>query len=125
MPLPRALARFNVRVTNRVLRHVVVWLPGFAVVAHVGRRTGIVHETPLMLFRHEDRFVIAMTYGPDTEWAKNVLAAGGCRARTRRHLIELTAPHLVHDPSRRMVPWVVRPVLRLLRADDFLVLSRA
>lgn len=125
MPLPRALARFNVRVTNPLLRHVVLWLPGFAMVTHVGRRTGVRHATPLMLFRHGPDWVIAMTYGPETEWSGNILAAGGCEARTRRGTRRLVEPRLVHDPSRRLVPAPIRLVLRLLRADDFLVLRAA
>ncbi len=121
MPLPKALARFNVRATNRVLRPFVRRLPGFALVRHVGRRTGIERETPLLLFRRGDRVVIAMTYGPDTEWARNILAAGGAVAITRRGRVRLSEPRLVHDPSRRLVPWPVRLPLRLLRAADFLV----
>ena len=38
MPLPKALARFNLKVTNPVLGHVAGRLPGFAIVTHVGRR---------------------------------------------------------------------------------------
>jgi len=122
MPLPKALARFNVRVTNRALRPLVRRLPGFVLVRHVGRRTGLERETPLLLFRDGDRYVIAMTYGPDSEWAKNVLAAGGCVAMSRRGPLRLVEPRLVHDPSRRLVPWPVRPMLRILRAADFMIL---
>ena len=36
MPLPKGLARFNLRVTNRVLGPVAARLPGFGIVIHVG-----------------------------------------------------------------------------------------
>jgi hypothetical protein len=35
--------------------------------------------------------------------------------------VELVAPHIVRDPTRRLVPLPIRPVLMLIRADDFLV----
>lgn len=123
MPLPRALGRFNVRVTNRILGPIVVWIPGFGRVVHVGRRSGRVYRTPVLLFRDGDRAVFALTYGPDTEWVRNVLAAEECSFETRRGTIRLTAPRRVHDPSRRLVPWFVRLPLRLLRASDFLVVD--
>jgi deazaflavin-dependent oxidoreductase (nitroreductase family) len=125
VPLPRALARFNVRVTNPVLRPLVTRLPWFAIVTHVGRRSGRHYETPLMLFRRDGQVVIAMTYGPDTEWAKNVLAAGGCEARTRRGSIHLAEPRRARDPRHRLVPRPIGLVLRLLGADDVLLLRMA
>ena len=123
MPLPRALARFNVRVTNPVLGRIVVRLPGFAMVVHEGRRSGRHYETPLLLFERGDRTVIALTYGPGTDWARNILAAGGCEAVRGGRVRRLTEPALVHDPSRRLVPRAIRPFLRVLGAADFLVLS--
>lgn len=125
MPLPRTLARVNVRVTNPILRRLVIWLPWFAIVTHVGRRSGRRYETPLMLFRRDDVIVIAMTYGPDTDWAKNVLAAGGCDARTRRGSIRLVDPRRARDPGHQLVPWPIGLVLRLVCADDVLILRSA
>lgn len=122
MPLPSSLGRFNARVTNRLLGPVVTRLPWFCWLEHTGRITGRVHRTPLMLFRRGDRGVIAMTYGPDTEWARNVLAAGGAVIEQRGgRRTRLTAPQLVTDPTRRLVPWPIRQVLRLVGAREFLV----
>ena len=53
MPLPKRLARFNRHVTNPVLRHVAGRLPWFAILTHVGRRTGRRHRIPVNLFRGE------------------------------------------------------------------------
>ena len=125
MPLPKGLARFNRRVTNRLARHVASWAPGFAIVTHVGRRSGRLYRTPVNLFRRDDRYVFALTYGKDSDWARNVLAAGGCTVETRRTTVELTAPELVHDPQRSLVPAQVAKALGVIGVDDFLVLSRA
>jgi len=122
MPLPRWLGRFNVRVTNRILGPIVMYVPGYGRVVHVGRRTGRIHRTPVMLFRRGDEGVFALTYGPRTEWVRNVLAAGACRFESARLSVDLDRPELVHDPSRRFVPWPMRLVLRVLGASDFLVM---
>jgi hypothetical protein len=42
------------------------------------------------VFPAQDGYVFALTYGPDTDWVKNVLAAGGCELRTRGRAIRLT-----------------------------------
>ena len=47
MPLPRALGRFNVRVTNRILGPIVTRLPWFGWLEHVGRRSGRAYRTPI------------------------------------------------------------------------------
>ena len=121
MPLPLALGRFNVRVTNRILWPIAGWVPGFGRVVHVGRRSGRTYRTPMLLFRVGDRAVFALTYGPGAQWVRNVLAAGSCRFEMRGAVLDLDHVELVHDPSRRLVPRPVRWALAVLRADDFLV----
>jgi deazaflavin-dependent oxidoreductase (nitroreductase family) len=125
MPLPRQLAHFNRRVTNRVTRHVAGWMPGFAIVIHVGRRSGRAYETPVNVFRDDGRYVFALTYGPESDWVRNVLAAGGCRIRTRRRTIELRDPRRFSDPGRQVVPPPARWILGLIHVDQFLALSPA
>jgi hypothetical protein len=66
-----------------------------------------------------------VTYGQDTDWVKNVLAAGGCELRTRRRVIRLVSPRLFHDQSRRDIRPVERQVLRVLGVADFLSLKTA
>jgi deazaflavin-dependent oxidoreductase (nitroreductase family) len=122
MPLPKSLARFNRHVTNRVLGPVARRFPGFAVVSHVGRRSGRVHRTPVNLFRDGDRYVIALTYGSDSQWVRNVLAAGAVDVETRGRRLRLVAPQVVHDAQRSLVPAPIRPLLDLVRVSDFMLL---
>jgi deazaflavin-dependent oxidoreductase (nitroreductase family) len=121
VPLPRRLARLNLRVTNPVLRHAAVRLPGFAIIHHTGRRSGRAFTTPANLYRDGDRYVIALMYGRDSQWVRNVLAAGAFDVVTRNRPLHLVEPELVHDPTRSCVPAPVRPILRLLRVTDFLI----
>jgi deazaflavin-dependent oxidoreductase (nitroreductase family) len=110
--------------TNRIMMPFAVWLPGFAVVTSVGRKSGKIYRTPVNVFRASDRFLIALTYGPDSGWVKNVLAAGQCQMETGRVSYRLFCPVLVHDPSRRRFPLVVRLVLGLIEANHCLELRR-
>ena len=124
MPLPRALARFNLVVTNRIARRVAGRIPGFAIVTHVGRRSRRVYQTPVNLFRPDDQWVIALTYGRDSQWVRNVIAAGGCEVETRGERIRLVDPQIRRDPRRSLVPAAVRPILRLVDVTEFMILRR-
>jgi hypothetical protein len=75
------------------------------------------------VFREPDGFLIALTYGRDSGWVRNVLAAGGCQLETRCVPYQPFAPIIVHDPTRRRFPPIVRIVLRLIDANDFMRLS--
>jgi hypothetical protein len=50
----------------------------FAIVQHVGRHSGKLYETPIIVQPVDGGFVIELTYGPDVDWFQNVQAAGGC-----------------------------------------------
>jgi deazaflavin-dependent oxidoreductase (nitroreductase family) len=125
MPISRRVAHFNRRVTNRVTRHIAGWMPGFAIVTHVGRRSGRLYRTPVNVFRDDDRYVFALTYGPASDWVRNVIAAGGCEIRTRRTNVRLGDPKRFRDPSRRLVPIPARWILRLANVDEFMALTPA
>jgi deazaflavin-dependent oxidoreductase (nitroreductase family) len=119
----RWVAAFNLAVTNRITSRFASRLPGFGVLIHVGRKSGKVYRTPINVFRAPEGFLIALTYGRNSEWVRNVVAAGACQLETRGMQYQLSAPTIVHDPSRRRFPIPVRIVLRLIGADDFMQLS--
>jgi deazaflavin-dependent oxidoreductase (nitroreductase family) len=119
----RQVAAFHRAVTNRIASRFANRLPGFAIVTNVGRKSGRVCRTPVNVFREPDGFLIALTYGRDSGWVRNVLAAGGCQLETRRVRYQLSAPIIVHDPTRQRFPFFVRVVLRLIDANDFVQLS--
>jgi deazaflavin-dependent oxidoreductase (nitroreductase family) len=125
MPLPKRLARFNLLVTNRVLGPLARLAPGFAIVSHVGRRSGRAYRTPVNLVRSGDRYVIALTYGADSQWVRNVLAAGAVDIETRGQRLHLVDPEVVHDAQRSLVPEPVRHVLRLANVADFMLVRPA
>jgi deazaflavin-dependent oxidoreductase (nitroreductase family) len=125
VPAPKWLARFNRIGTNRVLGPLAPYLPLFGVVVHRGRKSGKVYRTPVNVFPRPGGATIALTYGPGSEWVRNVLAAGGCEVETRGRVARFVEPRLVHDEERRAMPGPVRVVLGLVGASDFLELTLA
>jgi deazaflavin-dependent oxidoreductase (nitroreductase family) len=124
VPLPRWLARANKVGLNPVVKRVAPRLPLLGLVVHRGRKSGRRYETPVMVFRDGDRFVIALTYGGErTQWAKNVLAAGGCELRTGGRRYKTGSPSVYVDESRSGVRTPQRQVLRLFGVAEFLSLT--
>jgi deazaflavin-dependent oxidoreductase (nitroreductase family) len=123
MPIPRAIARANRVGFNRLTRPIAPWVPGLGVIVHRGRTSGRTYQTPVNVFRTANGYLIALTYGRQSDWIKNVLAADGAELRTRGKRIRVRAPHVYHDDDRRGVPPFVRQVLRLLGVADFVALE--
>jgi deazaflavin-dependent oxidoreductase (nitroreductase family) len=119
----RWLAKINIAVTNRITSLFAGWLPGFGILTHVGRKSGKVYRTPVNVFRAPNGFIIALTYSSQSEWVKNVLAAGACELKTRGKKYQLSAPKVVCDPTRRRFPIPVRVVLMIVGADEYMELA--
>lgn len=92
-------------------------------VIHKGRRSGRLYRTPVNLFRSGDSYVIALTYGRERDWVRNVLAAGGCEIVTRGRTLRLTTPRILRDERLALVPSPVRPILKVLGVTEFMELS--
>jgi deazaflavin-dependent oxidoreductase (nitroreductase family) len=119
----RWVAAFNLAVTNRITSRFAARFPGFGILTHVGRKSGRFYRTPVNVFREPNGFLIALTYGREWEWVRNVVAAEGCQLETRRVRYQLSAPTIVHDPARRRFPHVVRMILGIIAANDFMQLQ--
>ena len=101
-------------------------IPLWAVVHHRGRRTGRELAVPVAVRVTRDAFVVALPWGPGTNWVRNVQAAGSCVVTWQG------ADHVVTDPvvfdaaaARPFygrVTWAV--VQRVFHAEAFLLLHR-
>jgi deazaflavin-dependent oxidoreductase (nitroreductase family) len=124
MPIPARVAQWNKVGLNRVVRHGAPWMPGLGLVVHRGRRSGRTYQTPVNTFPTDDGYIIALTYGAgNTDWVKNVQAEGGCKLRTRGRVLQLDAPRVYHDETRRGIRAPHRQVLQLIGVADFLSLK--
>jgi hypothetical protein len=81
-----------------------------ALVEHVGRRTGIVRRTPIHPMPIDGGYRIIVPIGEGSEWARNVLAAGGCRLIVNDEVLQLGEP-VLETPDQ--VPGLTRPVRAL------------
>lgn len=108
----RRLRAFAIRYINPLSRRIAGWMPGFALITYTGRRSGRTYHTPINVFRRGDQYIFALTYGSESQWVKNVVAAGGCAMRRMGRDINLVNPELIIDPSGKLVPQPVRWFLR-------------
>lgn len=98
----------------------------FSLVRHVGRKTGAVYETPLILARTPGGFIAELTYGPSVAWYRNIMAAGQCvivYQGAERH-IDRIEPCAVED-GRRAFGNLVALILTLSRRHEFRLLHEA
>src|SRR6478735_3509650 len=113
MPMPRWVARTNKHVLNPVMLRVATRFGPMAVVRHAGRRSGRTYRTPVFAFAYREggrvRVVLALTYGPDVDWVRNVDAAGSFVLERRG----------TGEDGLRLVPGWTRAVLRRTGVDDF------
>lgn len=112
---------FNKRFLNR-LTSKIAWasLGPFAIVYHIGRRSGNLYETPIWVFPKAGGFVIALTYGPEVDWYRNVLAAGRCRMLWHHHEYAIEEIESMEAKSASpFFPGLVRMGLRLVGVRHF------
>ena len=89
-PIMRPLYKhvFNPRSLRDAARGETRW----GVIHHIGRRTGRPYDTPIDAQPTSEGMVIPLVYGPEAEWCRNVLAAGGCTLTLDGKDIQLTEP---------------------------------
>jgi deazaflavin-dependent oxidoreductase (nitroreductase family) len=127
MALSDHLARFNRRVSNRIIG-TIAGRPRspVAFVVHQGRRSGRRYRTPVLPLPLGDGFLVSLPYGPERDWVRNVLAAGGCTLVRDGRRFELTDPRMLDAAGAApLLPAPLRPALRVAPGLRFLRLDRA
>lgn len=120
MPVSRGFARFNRRVANPVVRRVAGRVPPLAIVDHRGRRTGRDYSTPVIAVRSGDDVVIGAVYGVESDWVRNVMAAGHARVEQRRRTREYVHPRLIGtEEGLGSMPAILRLAFRAIRVRGF------
>src|SRR2546429_3375179 len=118
---PDRIRVFNKYVTNRILRRFANLPFGpFAIIRHVGRRSGKPYETVIMVWPTGDGFVIALTYGPKVDWYRNMLAAGGGKVVWHRKVYGVGKPEPIDAKTALPVfPTPFRQILERIGLQDF------
>ena len=97
-----------------------------SVIRHVGRTTGRRYETPVVAVPTDDGFVIALPYGLNTDWLKNVLASGSAVIVDEGTTYQVDEPKIV--PTAAAAPLFPREnqrTHRLFGVDECLRVRRA
>ena len=78
------------------------------------------YETPIIAIPTADSFIVALTYGPEVDWFRNVVSAGHCKILWHRH--ETTVNKIEPMESKEALPYFPiyeRFILRLAGTQDF------
>ncbi len=96
-----------------------------AVITHVGRRSGRIYRTPVAAVEVAQGVLVPLAFGLETDWSRNVLAAGGCTMRMRGREFALGHPELIGpDRALPMVDAFHAAIWRTVGARHFLLLRQ-
>ena len=112
---------FNKHYFNRLIRLFAgKSITPFAVIRHIGRRSGKPYETPIIVEPLDDGFVIALTYGPEVDWYRNIQAADHSALVWHGQTYTLDKPQTVApETALPAFPVPLRPLLRLFGTQHF------
>jgi len=113
---------FNKHILNPILSRIARSSHGpFAIIRHVGRKSGRTYETPVIVFPFNGGFVLALTYGKEVDWYRNVMAAGRCVViwHKREVAIEKIEPITLAE-ARPLLHQPERTILRLIKTQHFI-----
>ena len=100
------------------------WFPLLAVVHQRGRRSGTAYETPVAVVptTRADVILIGLPWGPRTNWARNIVAAGGAPITWKGRMQQTTAPRIVGAAeAAALARPFFRPIVRRFPAAIVLI----
>lgn len=123
----KRIRTFNKHITNPLLRTFARSSRGpFAVVHHVGRRSGKAYETTIMVWPLNDGFVIALTYGSEVDWYRNIRAAGHCTLLWHGSVYMVERPEPIEaQAALQAFPRFFRLILQRLGTQQFVYARRS
>src|SRR5216683_2265283 len=98
---PSLIVKIVMRPMTKMLNPLIVKLAGrrhfhmAAQIRHAGRRSGRTYTTPVSARRSGDMIVIALTFGNQSDWSRNVRSAGGGTIRIEGEDYDVTQPQIM------------------------------
>ena len=104
-------------------------VPLLGLVSHQGRRSGRTYVTPVGVGSTGTAFLIPLTFGPASDWCRNVLAAGGCSITWHGQQFAADQAEVVDDLAAQVEVQAAfgplpRLLFRLMALHQFLRLRR-
>jgi deazaflavin-dependent oxidoreductase (nitroreductase family) len=114
--------RFNKHILNPFALWVVAHRRTYyGVLHHVGRHSGKPYNTPVVAKLTAEGIIIPLPYGADTDWCRNVLAAGGGTLTLNGEDYTLGSPQLIDaSVAEPLVPAVNARVWRGVGIKQYL-----
>jgi deazaflavin-dependent oxidoreductase (nitroreductase family) len=102
------------------------WFRAYSIVRHVGRTSGRAYQNPVSAYPLGDGFVIPVLYGTQSQWVRNVMAAGRFTLRTKGCDYLLERPELI-APAQALAayPALLRRIMRSQQIQAFVWAHRA
>jgi deazaflavin-dependent oxidoreductase (nitroreductase family) len=116
---PALLVRVVIRPLTRLLNPVILKRAGgqgfqaAAQIRHTGRRSGRPYVTPASARRCGDVIIVPLTFGNQSDWVRNIVAAGRCSIRLDGQDYEATEPRfLSRDQAGELLKSMFSPMER-------------
>lgn len=133
---PSLMVKIVMRPMTKMLNPLIVKLAGrrhfhmAAQIRHAGRRSGRTYTTPVSARRSGDMIVIALTFGNQSDWSRNVRSAGGGTIRIEGEDYNVTEPQILNlREAKPLVQAAFSPVdrvgFRMLGIKQVMILRMA
>jgi deazaflavin-dependent oxidoreductase (nitroreductase family) len=130
---PALIVKIVMRPMTKMLNPLIVKLAGrrhfrmAAQIRHTGRRSGRTYTTPVSARRSGDMVVIALTFGNQSDWSRNVRSAGGGTIRIEGEDYHVTKPQIMsRQEAKPLVETAFSPMdragLRMLGIKQVMIL---
>jgi deazaflavin-dependent oxidoreductase (nitroreductase family) len=97
------------------------WNPAFGIIEHRGRRSGRAYTTPVAVRRVDGGFVVALAFGAQVDWNRNLEAAQGGTIVWRGDRHPVGAPERIDSATARAAFHLIqRLALRTGRIEAFI-----
>jgi deazaflavin-dependent oxidoreductase (nitroreductase family) len=98
----------------------------FAIVKHIGRRSGQEYSTPVGTRPMEDGFVIPLSYGREVDWCRNIMTAGVCTLVWNDQEYVLAQPEIISlSQAQSAYPLLARIIFSAGGIKEHLLLHQA
>ncbi len=119
----RAIARSFGPIANRFAgrRGFPLWV----ILRHTGRTSGTPYATTVVALQTPDGFMIPLPFGSDTQWAKNLFAAGGGSLRWHGRDCAFVEPRIVdREAAGAHLPLPLRSAANRLGLREYVMVRR-
>ena len=123
---PSLIVKIVMRPMTKMLNPLIVKLAGrrhfhmAAQIRHVGRRSGRTYTTRVSARRSGDTVLIALTFGNQSDWSRNVRSAGGASIRIEGEDYNVTQPQVM---SRQEAKPLVQAAFSPMERAGFRILG--